>query len=391
MVAVRWASALSEQPITAEAVAEAAAALRRELREEPDLVLVFASPHHATSYGIVPDLCGAAFPGALVVGCSGAGVVGGGREIEQKAALSITAAHLPGVALSPLRFEEAPATPEAFRRAVGLAPAEEPCFVVLPDPFSADAEAFVERLDEAYPGAPKVGGLASGGGRPGQNALFLGRERHRGGVVGVAFSGEVVLDTLVAQGCRPIGEPCIVTRSKGNVLFEMDRGRPIEILRELYTERLDARDRELFQSSLFIGLEMREQKGIYRQGDFLIRNLIGVDPDSGAIAIGAQLRQYQVVQFHLRDARTSAEDLKALLDDYRTGRDATPSGALMFSCVGRGAGLYGEPDHDTRLVHDRLGRVPLGGFFCNGEIGPVGGTTFLHGYTSSFGIFRPTG
>ena len=108
------------------------------------------------------------------------------------------------------------------------------------------------------------------------------------------------------------------------------------------------------------------------------------------MAIGELLKEGQLVQFHLRDAETSAEDLTAVLERYAVeNRENQVHGALLFSCLGRGQYLYGRPNHDTDIFHEKLGPVPLGGFFCNGEIGPVSGTTFLHGYTSSFGIFRP--
>ena len=141
--------------------------------------------------------------------------------------------------------------------------------------------------------------------------------------------------------------------------------------------------------SLFVGIVMRDNQLEYGRGDFLIRNIIGADRETGRLAVGALLREGMVVQFHLRDAATSAEDLRSLLSRYERGsRDSRPEGSVLFSCLGRGAALYGEPDHDMTEFHRQLGDIPLGGFFCNGEIGPVHGTTFLHGYTSSFGLFR---
>ena len=128
----------------------------------------------------------------------------------------------------------------------------------------------------------------------------------------------------------------------------------------------------------------------HRPGDFLIRNVLGADPQSGALAIGERLRRGQTVQFHVRDARTSAEDLDSLLGRFAsTPASADLRGALLFSCLGRGVNLYGRPDHDTDLFRVHLGALPLGGFFCNGQIGPVSGATHLHGFTSSFGLFRP--
>jgi small ligand-binding sensory domain FIST len=262
---------------------------------------------------------------------------------------------------------------------------DAPKLLVLADPFTIDAQELISGLDEAYPGAPKFGGLASGGRRPGQNRLLLGPQVHRSGAVVVAFSGAVEVDTLVAQGCRPIGTPMLVTRCREGLLQELDHRAPLEVLRELHAS-LPERDRQLMRHSLFLGLDMREDRVEYDPGEILVRNVLGADEETGAIAIGAELHPMTVAQFVLRDARTAEEDLQRHLARRRGG--GRPRGALLFSCMGRGAGLFGGPDHDTQLFEEALGPAPLGGFFCNGEIGPVGGETFLHGYTSAFAIFR---
>jgi small ligand-binding sensory domain FIST len=176
-----------------------------------------------------------------------------------------------------------------------------------------------------------------------------------------------------------------VTRVDGRVIHELDGRRPLDVLQEL-VEQADAHDRRLFGHSLFLGVVMREQQPAYGQGDFLIRNIVGLDGERGALAVAALVEAGAVVQFHLRDAKTSADDLDGLLGRQQ---GPPPAGALLFSCLGRGAYLYGHPEHDTQAFRRVLGAVPLGGFFCNGEIGPVQGATFLHGYTSAFGLFRP--
>ncbi|MFL5430888.1 MAG: FIST C-terminal domain-containing protein, partial [Myxococcales bacterium] len=300
----------------------------------------------------------------------------------------LTAASLPGVELQPFRVEKLPGarvTAEELRKEFGIR-AARPHLLLLADPLTVDAANLVSLLDIAYPGMIKIGGLASGGSSPGENRLFLGEEALWGGAVGVALSGNLAVDTIVAQGCRPIGHPMIVTRCEGNVVHELDGKPPLAVLRELF-ETLPERDRELFQHSLFAGVEMRQDQVEYREGELLVRNLVGADSDTGSLAIGAEIQPMQVVQFLLRDARTAEEDLARLLDRSKQ-RGASPRGALLFSCVGRGAHLFGKPDHDSDLFKEKVGPVPLGGFFCNGEIGPVGGSTFLHGYTSAFALFR---
>jgi small ligand-binding sensory domain FIST len=204
----------------------------------------------------------------------------------------------------------------------------------------------------------------------------------------VSLKGDLAVDTLVAQGCRPIGTPLFVTGVEGTSITSLDGEAPVTILHQLF-ESLDERDRELLQYALFLGLVMRDGLSSYGPGDFLIRNLIGIDPASGALAVAEHIRVGQVVQFHLRDADTSSADLEAHLAAFRRRSPGRPSGALMFSCLGRGEHLYGRPGHDSSLVRNTLGPLPMAGFFCNGEIGPVHGRTFLHGYTSSIAFFRP--
>ncbi|HET8539143.1 MAG TPA: FIST N-terminal domain-containing protein [Anaeromyxobacter sp.] len=389
---MRWASSLSRGSSTAEAFADAAQALEARLGgSQPDLLLVFASSDHAGELERVATLARARFPASLVAGCTAAGVIGDAHEAEEGPALSLTAAVLPRVALSAFHLEmtslpRAERGARAWHAVVGAAPEARPKLLLLADPFTMDARGLIAGLDLAYPGAPKFGGLASGGRRAGENRLLLGRDVHRSGALGIAFSGDLAVETVIAQGCRPIGAPSLVTRCVGELLQELDGRPPIEVLHELHAS-LGVRDRELMRHSLFLGIEMRSERVEYDPGELLVRNILGADEETGAIAVGAELRPMMVVQFVLRDARTAEDDLRRMLGKHRPS-GSPPAGALLFSCVGRGAGLFGRPDHDTALFEDRLGPAPLGGFFCNGEIGPVGGTTFLHGYTSAFAIFR---
>jgi small ligand-binding sensory domain FIST len=387
---MKWASALSEAQDTRSAIGEATAEITRQLGgAAPDLIVVFVSPHHAEAYESLPASIAATFPRALLFGCSAAGVIGAGHEVEERPALSLTAAVLPGVTLAPLVFADAPeegpyASAEAWRARVGVAVDADPQFLLVCDPFTIDANALVAGLDAAYPGGRKIGGVASGGSGPGQNALYAGPRLQRVGAVGVAMTGDIAVDTIVAQGCRPIGDPMPVTRADGHVVRELGGKQPVAVMRAMY-EALDARDKELFKHSLFVGLEMESGKIEFR-GDFLVRNIVGVDPNTGALAVAAKVRPWQVLQFLLRDAKTAEHDLSAHLERFR---GPPPAGALMFSCMGRGQGLFGRADHDTDLFRARVGAaVPLGGFFGNGEIGPVAGQTFLHGYTSVFALFR---
>ena len=394
---MKWSSAVSESLSLDEAVVECASKIRSELEDSvPDMVVVFVSAQHADRYAEIPGLVESHLPGGVLIGCSGGGVIGDGREVEHRAGLAMTAVHLPDVELAPFHIEDdalpdGDAAPEAWEALVRAPEASDktPDFLILADPFSLRGEQLLMGLDYAFPASAKIGGLASGAHHPGGNALYLQDKVHTSGAVGVAMRGDIVVDTVVAQGCRPIGDPMTVTSCDRNALLELDGRTPFEVLRELF-DGLSEDDRDLAQHSLFLGVVMDELQESPKLGDYLIRNIMGVDPRKGALTIGDLLKEGQMVQFHLRDAATSAQDLAAMLDQYMgSPHGFSGAGALLFSCLGRGEGLYGSPDHDTDMFRDRVGPMPLTGFFCNGEIGPVGGSTFLHGYTSSFGIFRP--
>jgi small ligand-binding sensory domain FIST len=391
---MQWSTSISREEPLEDALFECLQEIQSELGTEPiSLALAFITPHHAGLSRRLPELVNHHLAPDAFVGCSGGGVIGGGREIEGSPSLTLTAARMPGVSVNGFHLSsELPdldGPPQAWEELFGVNREEEPQFILLSDPFSGRPDALLAGLDYAFPESVKVGGLASGGTSPGTNTLFAGDQVYGGGTVGVVLSGDVVVDTVVAQGCRPVGEIMHVTRCEGNILYELDGEKALEVLRGLVGE-MDPEDQQLARNSLFVGMVMDEFEEEPGAGDFLIRNLLGADPQSGALAVGESLQEGMRVRFHLRDAASSAGDLRGLLTGYRSQVDGPdPSGALLFSCLGRGEGLYGEPNFDTSLFRDHLGRVPVGGFFCNGEIGPVGGRTFLHGYTSSFGIFRP--
>ena len=390
---MKWATTISRKTPFESAVLECAEGAARRLGPGPiSLALAFVTPHFADYYPRLYGLVGRYLEPGTFLGCSGGGVIGGGEEVERSPAVTLISAQLPDVRLTPFHasgsLPDLDGPPDAWERLVGVRAQDDPQFVLLADPFSIRAEALLAGLDYAFPSSPKIGGLASGATSPGLNALFLDGEVFSEGAVGVALSGDVTIDTVVAQGCRPVGELVRVTSCRGNLLYELD-GRPVfEVLRDLFAA-LDGRDRHLASTALFVGVLMDEFREEPRVGDFLIRNLIGVDPRRGAIAVGENLQEGMRLRFHVRDAQTSAEDLHTMLKSYEKTLPGSVSGALLFSCLGRGEGLYGRPNFDTGVFREYLGDVPVGGFFCNGEIGPVSGATFLHGYTSSFGLFRP--
>ena len=392
---MKWVSAVSVQATVEGCVEEAVESVRKQLDGlEAHLIVVFVSPHFKEKYPLIPLIIRERIASGVLIGCSGGGIIGGGREVEQTPALSITVAHMPGVTIESffadtLNPPGGETGPSVWKEWLGVKEGGSPNFILLADPFSFRGEEVLGGLDYAWPNSRKVGGLASGAHSQGGNALYLNDKTHSHGMIGVALSGNIQLDTVVAQGCRPIGETMNITKCRETLLEELDGKPPLRILEEML-DSLSDYDRKLLQTALFVGIEMDPMKDDPGQGDFLIRNLMGVDQKSGALSVGTLLRQGQLVQFHLRDKVMSTEDLNHLLSKHsEQTRAHSASGALMFSCMGRGEGLYGEADHDSRIFKNKMGDVPIGGFFCNGEIGPVGKATFLHGYTSSFGIFSP--
>lgn len=391
---MRWASAVSDRTDFESACADLIAAVRAEFgAAHPDLAFVFVSSAFAGDAPRLPALLAETLHCRVVLGCTAEGVIGGAREVEHQPALALTVAELPGVHLQPFALDagslpDEDAPPHAWHEVLGVAPDGKPQFILLVDPFSMPVEALLAGLDYAYPQSVTLGGLASAARGPGGNALLVADGVRHGGAVGLALSGDIRIDTVVAQGCRPIGPPLRITRCRSNVLMELDGKSPLECVHELAGD-LEERDQKLLRQGLFVGIAAGE---VLEQAppEFLIRNLMGVDAERGYFAVGERLREGQTVQFHVRDARTSADDLAALLQACAVPHAAARScGALIFSCLGRGRHLYGTPNHDTDLFRSQFGPVPIGGFFCAGEIGPVAGATRLHGYTSSIGVFRP--
>ena len=400
---MKWVSSLSLASQIHDALAETSYELSSMLGGvQPDVLFVFVSPHHAPHYDEISTCLNKKLQPAHLLGCSGGGIIGAGREAEKVAALSVSAAILPNVEIKTFRLEDSTlpdsdAGPRLWEAATGVKASSKPHFVILADPFSIQADAMLEGLDFAFPEAVKIGGLASGAHNAGQNALYMDHQLFRSGAIALALTGDICIDTMVAQGCRPIGKPMSVTKCQHNILIELDKRRALEVLAEIF-EGSSERDRQLIRTSLFMGLVMDSFKeSVPKPGDYLIRNLMGMDAERGVLAVNTLLREGQTVQFHLRDAHAASEDLSAVLRRYTTEHlnsskgeflPPPPRGALLFSCLGRGVHLYGHPNHDTQAFQEQLGDIPLAGFFCNGEIGPVSGVTHIHGFTSCFGLFR---
>ncbi len=354
----------------------------------PSFAVLFASAHFfGSAEALVAAVTEHAGPLPLI-GCVSDGVAGGAREVESGPAVSLwLAADLGPVetfAMDFVRTSQGGAF-GGYRFGTGAAGMH----LMICDPFTFPAGDLLAHLNQHVPGVMVMGGMASGGLGQRQSRLFLDGRVLSVGAVGAHLPGAEV-HPLVAQGCRPVGHPFTTTRADGNLIFELGGRPPLERLREL-AAGLSARERELLVGGAHVGIVIDEYQAEPRQGDFLIRGIIGADPESGALAVGEEVEVGQTVQFHVRDARSADEDLRRTLERECTVLgDRRAAGALLFTCNGRGSRMFAEPDHDAGLLAEMLGGIPVAGFFCAGELGPVGGQNFLHTFTASIALFPET-
>ena len=367
------------------AAAQALAALGGRV---PDLTFVFVCGAEADAVSAAGARAGSVTGAPAVVGCSAPGVIGGGHGVEAVSAVAVWCAVLPGVRVRTFHLEVMPAS--AGMAVVGLPERhdEDVVGVVLADPWSFPVDGFIERSNDALGGLPLVGGLASGLRGRGSTRLFLDGQVLDRGAVGVVLSGPVGARMLVSQGCRPIGPPMTVTAADGNVVLALAGVPAREKLEEILAD-LDPDDQALATRGLQIGVVMDEYAEEYEHGDFLVRGIAGLDEHRNGLVIGDLVPVGRTVQFQIRDAATADKDLRESLRRFRAASSLdTVEGALVFSCNGRGAALFGTADHDIDAVRAGLA-APAGvaGFFAAGEIGPVSGRNHVHGLTASILAF----
>jgi small ligand-binding sensory domain FIST len=381
---VRTAVGVSESFDAVEAFSEAAADARKGLGGDCDLCVAFAAaPHLGHAKWILSAIHDELEPGNLI-GCGAGGVVGGGREMESGAGAVVWAASLPGATLSTHHLTTERDGDEI--EIEGLPPAGElgETLLVLADPHTFASEALLERLAELRPGLPALGGLASAA-AAGSASLFRDGDVLDSGAVVCSLAGTRIVP-CVSQGATPVGPEMTITAAEGNVIAELASKPAIERLREAIAA-LDEREQALASDGLMLGVVIDENRPDYERGDFLVRPVIGADPEAGAIAIGERVRVGQTVRLHIRDGASADVDLREAL---RVGSTALgpggSAGALLFTCNGRGSHMFEIADHDAVAVEDALGAA-TGGFFCAGEIGPVGGRNFLHGFTATLALF----
>jgi small ligand-binding sensory domain FIST len=375
--------------------ADPGAAARRAVSEaraslgdtSPTFAVLFASGHFLGNAETLVAAVAGETGQVPLIGCVAEAVAGGSREVESEPAVSLwLAAEVGPVETFSMEFVRTPSGGAfggyQFDQAAGIR-------LMICDPFTFPVNDLLAHLNQHVPGATVMGGMASGGLDLRQSRLFLdGRVLSHGAVGASLLQAEV--HPLVAQGCRPVGNPYTITRADGNVIFELGGRPPLERLRDL-AAALSTADRELLAQGIHLGMVIDEYQAEPGQGDFLIRGVAGIDPESGAIAVGDDVAVGQTVQFHIRDAGSADEDLRRTLEREAAALGTRrAAGALLFTCNGRGSRLFAEPDHDAGLLAEVLGKIPVAGFFCAGELGPVGGQNFLHAYTASIALFPGT-
>lgn len=376
---------ISESFDAVEAFSDAARDAARGLGDSKcDLCLVFAgAPHLGHGKWILSTVHDHLDPRHLI-GCGAGGVVGGGREIEEGPAAVVWAASMPEAKIATHHF--ATEQTAAGFEPIGIPEAAElgDALVVLADPYSFVTEALLERVGELRPGLPVLGGLASAA-AAGSASLFRDGDVVSSGAVACSLAGVSILP-CVSQGAAPVGPEMTITAAEGNVIAELASKPAIERLREALGE-LPPREQQLAASGLMLGIVIDENKPDYERGDFLVRPIIGVDAEAGTLAVGERVRVGQTVRMQIRDGASADEDLRdALHAQVQALGSVRPAGALLFTCNGRGSHMFEVPDHDAVAIQDALD-APAGGFFCAGEIGPVGGRNFLHGFTATMAVF----
>lgn len=398
---ITFASATTTEPGLHDAMPILVDQVRGQLGERAiDFLVVFMSAHFASQAAAVGEKLEETLKPRLLLGATCEGVIGREAEIENEPAITLIAAHAPGINLCPfalnqIDWEKVLGDPVQFQAVVG-APRDTKLFIMVGDPFSTPMEDVLTAFNTYYAGLPLIGGMASAAQRPGGNALLLNDRVFTTGAVGVALAGDFEADIVVSQGCRPVGRAFTITEAERNVVYSLEGESPLNRIRGLISD-LPKADQALLQTGgLYVGraIETSAEPGTgaketLGRGDFLIRGLMGMDPDSGAIAVGDHIKTGETIQFHVRDQRTAEEDLEMLLMP-QTLFDP-PQSAIVFSCNGRGTRLYDHPNGDVSVIQKMLGGVNLAGFFCAGEIGPIGGKNFLHGQTASMVLFRGRG
>jgi small ligand-binding sensory domain FIST len=358
--------------------------------KKPDVVFVFLTAGHTEEAEEILQKIQEGLSPGCVIGASAEGVIGKDREVEREAGLALLAGDLGGARIKSFHFgrddwrrllmEE-----DELSEEIGYGQ-ETRAMIGFGDPFSAPLRQLMEKLEAKCPQLPLIGGMASSGRSPGENVLFHDDQVLDQGFVGITLSGAIDVQPVVSQGCRPVGIPVVVTKAHENVIEQIG-GRPaLQLLQEI-VDGMPHEEQQLLKNGLYIGSAIDEYRESWSRGDFLVRNVLGMEQATGGIGITDLVRVGQTVQFHVRDAATAEEDLRLLLEEQK--KQDAPAGGLLFNCNGRGTRMFSKPCHDISATRAILPQTPIAGFFAAGELGPVGRRNFVHGHTASFALFRP--
>ena len=368
-------------------IEESCKKLGEQLPDGIDLLTVFISPHFQSELEEIVEKLTADLAPVHTLGSTGESIVADAIEVEGEPAISIWCASLPETQVDSMRltFERTPdgGTFIGWPESLAGEWSDDAVMLLVGEPFSFPADGLLSRLDEDRPGVPVIGGMASGFHTPDENRIVVGSEVYNNGAAVLVLQGGIKTHSVVSQGCRPIGQRYVITGVEQNMILGLGGKPALDVLKQLY-EELPNHEQAAMQNGFHIGQVVSEYQDEYEMGDFLIRNVIGVEPDQKAVVVADFLRVGQTVQFHIRDHESASLELNQLVSQLENSGSA----ALLFTCNGRGTRLFDVASHDAGVLQEHLGQIPVAGFFAQGELGPVGGKNFLHGFTASIIVFE---
>ena len=387
---MQFCAAISQEEDTLGAAGAVSESILQSGIHKPDVTFVFLTAVHAARAEELLQRVREELDPKTLIGVSGEGVIGEEMEVERAPGLAVLAGDLGGAMVKSfhigrddwrkLLMEE-----DALCDAIGHGD-QTRALIGFGDPFSTPLRQMIEKLQEKCPALPLVGGMASSAQSPGENVLLCDDEVFDQGFVGISLSGPIDVQTVVSQGCRPVGRPVVVTRAHENVIEQIGGKPAVQAIQEI-VDAMPHDEQQLLKNGLYIGRAIDEYRESWSRGDFLVRNVMGMEQSTGGIGITDMVRVGQTVQFHVRDAATAEEDLSLLLAEQK--KQDAPAGVLLFNCNGRGTRMFSKPCHDISATRAMFPQTPVAGFFAAGELGPVGRRNFIHGHTASFALFRP--
>lgn len=387
---MQWASAISTEVEFNPSINEVIQSVKSQLNHgEPDIIVIFISTQHQEDFDKVPSIFNREFPSALLIGCSTEGVIEAHKDAEETPSISIMAGILPDVEIAPFYIENdmlsVASTFSNIEDLVQASAEKENHFILFSDPYTFDIENFLKLIDRHMIYGKKFGSMAGGGEKAGDNALFLGGKVHHSGLIGLSLTGNIRTEIINLQGYKPLGDPLFITKHQENIIHEFDSKSNSDILNEIF-DSLDEESQDQFKHNLLIGLLQPQALSSKTKNQFLLRNILGLEPKSRGIIVGAPLDPNMIAQFFIKDKASCQNNVRetfATIDPL--SKDI--KGVMTFSCLDRGAELYHQSLYEVEELQKIIGEHPLAGMFGSGEIAPLGNQTVLHGYSSVFVLF----